>query len=103
MLTDVDQHILLGEGVEVTSGSVNSAAVTIENAGVSETYGDINGDNSIDVFDSLLVQKYVVDKIELSDEQVALADVNADGTVDVLDATDIQKFAVDKITQFQKR
>lgn len=64
--------------------------------------GDINGDNVVDIMDSIIVQKYAAGKQILDAEQLALADVNADGTVDILDAMDIQKFASGKITEFKK-
>ena len=65
--------------------------------------GDANLDGVVDIFDATLIQKYAVDKAELTDGQKAVADVNDDGVVDVLDASDIQKFAVEKITEFKKK
>lgn len=65
--------------------------------------GDINGDSAIDVLDALMIHKYAVDKIDLSDEEKYLADVNNDNVVDILDALDIQKFAVDKLSEFEKK
>lgn len=65
--------------------------------------GDANGDNVVDVLDATLIQKFTVDKAELTDEQQKVADVNDDGTVDILDASDIQKFTVEKITEFKKK
>ena len=64
--------------------------------------GDLNGDNKIDVFDSLIIQKHAAGTQTLSEEQLALADVNGDGNVDILDAMEIQKFASGKITEFKK-
>ena len=37
--------------------------------------GDLNGDNKIDVFDSLIIQKHAAGTQTLSEEQLALADV----------------------------
>ena len=68
-----------------------------------ELIGDANLDGVVDIFDATLIQKYAVDKAELTDGQKAVADVNDDGVVDVLDASDIQKFAVEKITEFKKK
>lgn len=55
------------------------------------------------VLDAVMIQKYAVNKITLTDKQKYVADVNNDGFIDVLDATDIQKFTVDKITEFEKK
>ena len=53
--------------------------------------------------DSILIQRYTTDKVELTDEQLYVADVNDDGQVDVIDAMQIQKYSVEKITEFDKK
>lgn len=60
---------------------------------VEPAIGDLNGDDSIDVFDSLMIQKYASGVLELDEQQLALADINGDGSVDILDAMAIQKLA----------
>lgn len=65
--------------------------------------GDLNGDNTVDVLDAAVVQKYAVGKGSISTEQIAAADVNNDGNVDVLDAADIKKYAAGIITEFKKK
>ena len=55
------------------------------------------------MFDASAIQKYAVDKITLTDEQLYVADVNDDKEVNVLDSIDIQKYTVDKITEFKKK
>lgn len=60
-------------------------------------YGDVNYDDTIDAFDVTLIQKYLVDKVQLNAEQKKRADVNLDGTVDILDSTLIQKYLAEKI------
>lgn len=67
-----------------------------------ESIGDINGDNSIDALDSVVIQKYSVNRLSLNDTQLKAADVNRDGDVDILDATDIQKYSTNKIKNFKK-
>lgn len=64
--------------------------------------GDVNGDNSVDILDATVVQKYSAGKENLSEEQLEVADVKNDNNVDILDATEIQKFAAGKITEFKK-
>jgi hypothetical protein len=63
--------------------------------------GDVNGDGAVDVLDANLIQKYAVDNVVLTDEQLIAGDVNDDGVVDVLDSVDILKYVVEKITSFR--
>ena len=65
--------------------------------------GDVNGDNSVDVLDAAVVQKYAAGKTDLTAEQLYAADVNGDNNADVLDAAMIQKYAAGKITEFPKK
>ena len=55
--------------------------------------GDVNGDNTVDILDATVIQKYAADKTYLSYEQEPIADVNGDHFADVIDATEIQKYA----------
>jgi|GEM_PF-537475 hypothetical protein len=52
---------------------------------VSLTTYDVNGDNSTDVLDIVLVVNYILGNAVLSDGQKISADTNDDGIVDVLD------------------
>lgn len=56
--------------------------------------GDVDFDGDINIKDATLIQKYIVNLSELSEEQYFVADFNKDGSVDVNDATDIQKYLV---------
>ncbi len=70
---------------------------------VTVKVGDVNGDNTVDVLDAAMVQKYASGMTELTEDQLYSADVNDDNNVDVLDAADIQKYAAGKITEFKKK
>ena len=72
-----------GYGFKVVSAVANYGVI-----------GDINLDNSIDVKDSTLIQKFSAMLIELDKTELALADANGDGRVDVKDVTIIQKYCV---------
>ncbi len=58
--------------------------------------GDVNGDNVLDVLDSVEIQKNSVEKIQFTEAQKRIGDYNKDGSCDVLDAVEIQKAVVDE-------
>ncbi len=72
----------------------------LENPAVTVVYGDVNGDDSIDAKDALLILQAAVDKAELTEEQTKKADVNGDTAIDAKDALLVLQKAVDKIDQF---
>ena len=55
-------------------------------------YGNVNGDNTIDVSDALLVCQFYLGNVAPTDAQNAAADVSGDGAVDVSDALMICQF-----------
>ena len=64
------------------------------------TYGDVNGDNTIDVSDALLICQIYLGNVAPTDTQNAAADVNGDGAVDVSDALMICQYYLGNITEF---
>lgn len=64
------------------------------------TYGDANGDNTIDVSDALLICQIYLGNVAPTDTQNAAADVNGDGAVDVSDALMICQYYLGNITEF---
>jgi type I pullulanase len=55
---------------------------------------DINNDGVVNVLDVSLMQKYLIDIENLSDEQLAKFDLNYDGVNDILDVSMLQKYLV---------
>lgn len=53
--------------------------------------GDIDGDKKITKKDLLLLQRYLVRAVVLSDKQLVAADVNNDGNVNILDMVALRK------------
>lgn len=49
------------------------------------SYGDVNSDGEIDIFDAVAVLQYIDGQIEFSEEQKKSADVNVDGYIDLID------------------
>lgn len=56
--------------------------------------GDVNSDSTISISDATLLQKYIANFVDLSDEQLKAADFDQDGTVNISDVTAIQKYLV---------
>ena len=56
--------------------------------------GDVDGDGSISVQDTTLIQKHLVNLTKLEGSALAAADVDGDGSISVQDATCIQKYLV---------
>ena len=65
--------------------------------------GDVNNDGVVDVMDSIMIQRFSTETVELTDDQKYAADVNNDGEVDIIDAMQIQKFTVEKLDEFEKK
>lgn len=89
--------------VETADSSALSTKIRYKKIASEKIIGDVNGDENVDVLDAAMVQKYTVNRANLSEEQLSFADVNNDNHVDVLDAAEIQKFAAGKITEFKKK
>ena len=63
-------------------------------------YGDVSGDNKVDVTDATLVQMFAAEFTDLTAAQKKAADTNHDGKVDVTDATMIRRYAAEFIDRF---
>ena len=63
-------------------------------------YGDVDGNNTINSSDALVVLSYSVGKNTLESMAYKRADVNADGVVNSSDALEILMYCVGKITEF---
>lgn len=95
-----------GKAITLESSSTNNfrpvALFTFEYAKTEPDvmYGDVNGDNTIDVSDALLVCQFYLGNVAPTDAQNAAADVSGDGAVDVSDALMICQFYLGNITEF---
>lgn len=61
--------------------------------------GDINGDESTDIEDAMILFYHIAGKEKLTDEQVALSDFNGDGSVDIADAMLLFYFVAGKVDE----
>ena len=82
-------------GCKMYSSSIGSFDLVV-NFEPNNTYkiGDANGDEKVTVADITVIQKYLANRLQLSDEQLMACDVNKDGVVNIEDATLIQKYLI---------
>ena len=86
----------------VTSDGAFKASVTVKVSSAAPA-GDINNDGSVDAGDALLVLRYSVGLIALSQAQQSVADVNSDGDIDAGDAILILRYDAGLIDAFPGR
>lgn len=60
--------------------------------GTKYVYGDVNLDGTVDVEDSVLVQKAIVNSATLTDMQKKVADVTKDGEIGMYDVQEINRY-----------
>jgi subtilisin family serine protease len=95
-LSTLTGKVKTGGHLDVTKlfalGGVNSQpddepTEPINDDGTGFMYGDINGDNTVNIADSVLLAQYLAGwDVSLSARQLLGADTNADGTIDIRDA-----------------
>lgn len=56
--------------------------------------GDVNLDGVLTIDDATLIQKYLAEFVDFSDEQIELADVNGDGFINIIDVTRLQQICI---------
>ena len=91
MLTD-DDHIGTGTVIRLMDGDQELDSVTVIIS------GDLDGNGYITTHDASLILQAVVQKIVLTDLQIAAADVNGSGSVNNPDASMILRYLVGKET-----
>ena len=56
--------------------------------------GDVNEDGKVDASDALMIMRYTLNIITLTDKQMLAADMNSSGTVDASDALIIMRMTL---------
>lgn len=83
------------------SRSVTKDATTSYNATYGDVlYGDVNGDEQVNLFDVIMVLQYIVDTISFDHNQLQAGDVDGSGSVDVTDAVYIMQYILGLIDMF---
>lgn len=81
--------------IYIGNATVNAGYPWIGNDFVDGTkyvYGDVNLDGTVDVEDSILIQKVVVNDATLTDMQKKVADVTKDGEIGMYDVQEINRY-----------
>lgn len=76
------------------TSSVNNDIVTFYAQWEELSLGDVNMDGRVSIEDASLLQKYLSDIVDFTEQQERLADVNMDGRINVFDVTAIQRLIV---------
>lgn len=59
---------------------------------VPVSFGDVNGDGCVDIYDYILLIKYKADEVVLNDLQIESADCMRDGAITIADAIVLKKY-----------
>ena len=81
-------------------GSFSAATTKDETVSASLYYGDINGDNVINIVDVLIVRRFVANESSLTADQMLRADVTGDNLINVIDAIKINQYLAHVINEF---
>ena len=65
----------------------------------SALIGDVNLDGVVNVDDATVLQSFLAEYTDMTDEQLALADTDGDGSIDVRDVTQIQRYLAEFIDE----
>ena len=87
-------------GSSADLGTVNYTKVPFVIQPAPVKYGDINGDNIVNLSDAVLCLKAVAGTYTLTDSQKIIADVTGDGVVNLSDAVILLKYVAGTITTF---
>ncbi|MDE5862516.1 MAG: dockerin type I repeat-containing protein, partial [Ruminococcus sp.] len=63
--------------------------------------GDINGDGAVDIFDVVLLERYLNGDERLNTDQVASADIVVDGAVTAMDVEFLRMYVLGEIPVLQ--
>lgn len=87
-------HLIDNTGKIVVSDEINNS---IDASSYVKKYkigmvGDINNDARIDNLDVSLLQSYINNVYNLSDEETSVSDTNGDGNIDIKDVSELSKY-----------
>ncbi len=80
---------------DLTSADVVVPSLSLLIMGPKPILGDVNLDGKVDVYDTILLMRYLAGSETLTDRQLRAADVNRDGKVNIGDVTIIMQIILD--------
>ena len=83
-------------GVFVTGDKITIKGTTENKMFVIAVRGDVNKDGKVTILDLLLIQKHILGKTKLENEQYYSAELNYDDKISILDLLLVQKHILDK-------
>lgn len=84
--------IMLTLAILITTAFVCNISVSAAEVNTNKTLGDTNNDGKITIIDATIIQKYIAEMTDLTDNQKFVADANGDNQLTIRDATEIQKY-----------
>ncbi len=78
--------------VVIPEAQAISGLISWDNWGVSPRLGDVNGDDTLDILDIVLIVAFLLDQADPNDVQFTQTDINLDAALDVLDVVQIIDF-----------
>lgn len=84
--------IMLTLAILITTAFVCNISVSAAEVNTNKTLGDTNNDGKITIVDATIIQKYIANVTDLTDNQKFVADANGDNQLTIRDATEIQKY-----------
>ncbi len=78
----------------VTTTKPQTQPVTSSNGGKQITYGDVNGDEKVDLSDLTTISLALLHDVVLTDSQILAADVNGDGEFNISDLSYMRQYVM---------
>ncbi len=101
----INQKPVKEDNDKITEEPVNEDSdKTVQEPAAEEefTFGDINGDEKIDITDLSILAVHLIDKTEFTNRQTLAADVAYDGTVDLADLATLRQYISKVIVKLGK-
>lgn len=102
-LDGIEYYIEVSDGLNVTyKGNADDPYfVTIKEAPVSSTKGDVNGDGQIDMVDALMMKQHIENTRLLSHDEFERADLNDDGEIASMEVLMVLQYINGNITSLE--
>lgn len=83
------------DGNEVNATTISF--IIKSNGSAEYISGDISQNNQIDLYDAVIISKYLLGMVEFSEEEMMIADYNGDGNVNIYDAIGVAEYLLENL------